>query len=396
MIRKGIPLAQPTFRVGVRLVDWAQGFGNRLYGGILNFIRAGHPLELEFEQTAGAEIAPVKIDRNWQGDGLLVFRYTAEEAKEWRRRRIAVVNLSTEQPAGVTGFPRVTLDTVRAGEMAAEHFLSLGLRKFAYLHDPNRVYSAERLEGYRRRLDQAGHPVRVLEVACSTFPPRIRAKQNLEMTWRQLAKLEPPFGLFAKDDIAAVVAIRAVRMIGLRVPQDVPVLGVADDIVYCLATTPPVSSLRFPGKAIGHTAAQLLHRQLSGEKIDPREHLRIPPKGLVVRESTGHVELADPIVTMALAVIRDESGRQSITAQELCRRVGLSRESLRLRFQETLGRSPKQEVDRLRGEYVGEMLRRRDWTLDRIAEDCGFTGSDELCRFFKRVKGCTAGEWRKS
>jgi LacI family transcriptional regulator len=381
--------------VGVRLIDWAQGFGYRLFGGFLDFIRSGHPLELAFEQPNGGDIEPVKIDKDWQGDGLLVFRYTAEEAKEWRRRKIPVVNLSTEQPPRIAGFPRVTLDNIRAGEMAAEHFLSLGLRNFAYLHDSNRVYSRERMEGYRRRLDEAGFAIQVIDIPSSTFPPKIRAKQNLEMAWRQFARLPQPCGLFAKDDIAAVLAIRALRKIGLRVPQDVPVLGVADDIVHCLATTPPISSLRFPGRGIGFAAAQLLWRQMNGEKIDPREHLRIPPRGVVVRESTGHVELPDPLVTRALAVIREEAGRQSISAQELCRRVGVSRESLRLRFQETLGRSPKQEVDRLRAEHVGEILRRQDWTLERIAEHCGFTGSDELCRFFKRVKGVTAGVWRK-
>lgn len=391
---KGFDSPAPR-QVGVRLIDWAQGYGYRLYGGILDFIRAGHPLELQFEQPSGSDIPPVKIDKDWQGDGLLVFRYTPEEAKEWRRRRIPVVNLSTEQPPRITGFPRVTLDNVRAGEMAAEHFISLGLRHFAYLHDPNRQYSRERMEGFRRRLGEAGFPLHLIEVPSSTFPPKIRAKQNQEMAWRQLARLPLPCGLFARDDIAAVMSIRALKKIGLRVPQDVPVLGVADDMVHCLATTPPISSLRFPGRGIGFAAAQLLHRQMSGEKIDPREHLRLPPRGVVVRESTGHVELPDPIVTRALAVIREEAGRQAISAQDLCRRVGVSRESLRLRFQETLGRSPKQEVDRLRADQVAEILRRHDWTLEKVAEHCGFTGGDELCRFFKRVKGVTAGTWRK-
>lgn len=388
---------QSPCRVGVRLVDWAQGFGNRLYGGILDFARAGHPLELEFEQGSGGDLAGVKIDRNWRGDGLLVFRYTAEEAKAWRKRKISVVNLSTEQPQGDVGFPRVTLDNEKAGEMAADYFISLGVRQFAFLHDPNRLYSQERLAGYRRRLDQAGFPVQVLEIASSTFAPKIRARQNAEMAWRLMAKLPVPCGLFAKDDISAVVAIRALRVLGLRVPQDVPVLGVADDIVYCMATTPAISSLRFPGKSIGYAAAELLWQQMSGTKVAAKQHLRFPPRGLVVRESTGHVELADPVVTSALSVIRDAAGHQSITAQELCQRVGVSRESLRQKFQETLGRSPKQEVDRLRAEHVGELLRRkgRDWTLERVAEECGFTGSDELCRFFKRVKGCTAGEWRR-
>lgn len=382
------------YRVGVRLADWAQGFGNRLYGGILDFIRSGVAFELEFEQPSGSDLEPVKIDRNWQGDGLLVFRYTPEEAKAWQERGISVVNLSTEEPKGGC-FPRVTLDNVRCGEMAADHLLTLGLQNFAFWHDPHRLYSIERLEGFRSRIQSAGFEVTVLEIPSSGFPPKLRAKQILEMGRRQVSRLPKPCGLFAKDDIAAVCAIRALKQAGYRVPQDVPVLGVADDIVYCHATHPPISSLRFPGRAIGSSAAALLHRMMTGGEVDPHERIRIAPRGVVVRESTGHVELPDPVVTRALALIRKAGPHRAITAEELSHMAGVSRESLRVRFRESLGRTPKEELDRLRAEHAAELLRRTDWTLEKIALECEFSGSDEFCRFFKRVKGITPGVWRK-
>jgi len=236
----------------------------------------------------------------------------------------------------------------------------------------------------------------VLELPSSTFPPRLRARQNEQMAWRLMASLQAPCGLFAKDDIAAVIAIRALKQAGHRVPEDVPVIGVSDDIVFCHSTTPALSSIRFPGKQFGHSAASLLQRMMSGEKVDPETRIQIPSPGISVRESTGRVELADPVVTRAMNFIRNRALDLPLDAETLCREVGASREQLRQRFHSTLGRTPKQEIDRIRSEKVGELLKRTDWTLERLAERCGFSGGDELCRFMKRVTGITPGEIRKS
>lgn len=386
--------SKPVFRVGVRLTDWAQGFGNRIYGGILDFIRSGAAFELEFEQPSGGDLEPVKLDKHWQGDGLLVFRYTAEEAEAWRARGIQVVNLSSEEPARGRGFPRVTMDNHHCGRMAAEHLLTLGLKRFAFWHDPNRLYSQERLAGYQERLAEDGFEVEVISIPSSSFPRNLRARQLEEMGKRQISRLKPPCGLFAKDDITAVCAIRAARQCGFRVPQDIPVLGVSDDIVYCHATRPPISSLRFPGKAIGFAASELLARMMSGEAVSPDTRILVSSLGVVVRESTGHVELPDPIVSAALNLIRRANPKEPLTAEELCRKVGASREALRVRFREALGRTPKEEIDRIRADHAGDLLKRTNLTLQKIAADCGFNGSDEFCRFFKRVKGMTPGTWR--
>ena len=123
--------------------------------------------------------------------------------------------------------------------------------------------------------------------------------------------------------------------------------------------------------------------------------ITIASPGITVRESTGRVELADPVVTRAMNFIRQCPLDRVIDSDLLCREVGASREQVRQRFHATLGRTPKQEIDRVRCERVAELLRRTDWTLERLAEHCGFSGGDELCRFIKRVTGATPGEIRK-
>lgn len=394
--KPGVELKK-RFRVGVRLLDWSQGFCYRLFPGILEVARSGNDLDLVFEQPSGGDIAPVIIDETWEGDGLLVFRHSAAEAMVWRRKGISVVNLSAEYPSAAAAMnPRVTLDNEAAGVMAARHLLTLGLRSFAYWHDPHRRYSLERLEGFRSELAREGHEIRVIEIPGSHYPDAERAAKTEVMAWKLLATLEAPTGLFAKDDISAVCAVRALSKLGLRCPEDVPVLGVADDMVYCNVTRPALTSVRFPGREIGSTAMQLLLDMMRGEPVADDTRIRVKPVHLTVRESTGLVELPDEVVTKAIRFIRANAPKRSVGVDELCRAAGVSRELLRQRFQTALGRAPKEEIDRQRAQVICEHLRRTTWTIDRIAGDLGFGAADELCRFFKRTMATTPGEYRKN
>lgn len=386
----GLPL-----KVGVRLMDWTKGYSFRIFKGILDYTRTGHPMRLEFEQPNAREIEPTRIDRNWDGDGLLVFRFTAEEAKEWRRKGIAVVNLSTETPPRCQPFPRVTLDNRLTGTMAAEHFLNRQLSNFAVVVDDNREYSLQRAEGFVSRLAREGRTACELLIPTSRFPAATRAKRNLQAALAAIRKLPLPCGVFAKDDLCAVWIIQAAHLAGLRVPQDITVLGVCDDVVHCHATAPAISSLHYPGRTIGFAAAELLGNIMAGEVVDPHTHIKVPPKRVVVRESTGQVEHPDPVVTTALRWLQGELGRRAPGVDEMCRALGVSREILRQKFNQSLGRSPKQVIDQMRADLIAEYLLRRTWTVDHMAQHFGFTSSDDLCRFFKRTKQCTIGEWRR-
>jgi LacI family transcriptional regulator len=279
--------------------------------------------------------------------------------------------------------------------MAAEHLLSLQLQNFAVVVDENRLYSRQRAEGFIARIERAGKTARTIRIPTSKFPAASRAERNLQAAMPALSKMPLPCGIFCKDDLCAVWIIRALHHIGLRVPQDVALLGVSDDLVHCLATTPAISSLHYPGRAIGHAAAELLGKMMSGETIDPETHIRIPPKNLVIRESTGQVELPDAVVTSSLRWIRSAVAQRPVGVEEVCRELGVSREILRQKFHEALGKSPKQIIDHMRADMVGEKLLNHSWTVDQAATQCGFSSSDDLCRFFKRIKGCTIKDWRK-
>lgn len=396
---KGIaPGGQPTgsrFRVGIRLPDWATGFGFRLFEGLLDFQRARQAMELHFDQPSGGDLPPAPIDRDWCGDGLLVFRYTQEEAAAWRARGIQVVNLSAEIPGPIPDFPRVTVDNQWVGRVAVEHLEQLGLRNFAYIHESTRSYSAERLQAFREAVTACGGKFHQIDVPASRFEISTRPQRIEQQMLGPLAALPQPCGILAKDDIAAVWTLKALRKLGIRCPDEMPLIGVSDDIVFCHTTDPPLSSIPYPARSIARAAAELLHRMMSGERIPPTHRVVIPPLPIAARESTRRVVLADEVVTRAMEIIRLHSAHGAVSVSTLARTVGVCRENLRQRFQSALGRSPKQEAERLRCNHVCDILRWSDLTLEQIAGKCGFAGPDEVCRFIKRHTGKTPGAVRK-
>lgn len=387
--------SQKRFKVGVRLPDWLSGYSFRLFEGLVDFQRTGAAMELHFDQPSGGDLPHEPINKNWKGDGLLVHRYTKDEARAWKKAGIPVVNLSTEYPGKVPDFPRVTVDNAQVGELGFEHLRSLGLRDFAYIHESNRTYSKERMEAFRGCVLKAGLNFHLIDVPASTFTVSQRPAK-VEECLLEMKHLPKPCGILCKDDIAGVSAIRVLKKAGIECPEQMAIMGVSNDLVFCHTTQPPLTSIPYPGVKIGYVAANLLNRIMNGEEVPSDYTITIAPGSVVARESTRHVILPDPVVTASLEFIRKSPLTKHITVEELCRISGVSREGLRQKFQATLGRSPKRELERVRCQQIVDLLRNSNETLAELSEQCGFSGPDHLCRFVKRMTGRTPGSIRKS
>jgi len=324
-----------------------------------------------------------------------VYRYTPEECAAWRSRGIAVVNLSSEFPEGQCEIPRVTVDNKMVARLAFETLRGLGMREFAYVHESTRLYSRERLEGFREEVLEGGGNFHQISVPASSYDASERPIKIERCISGPLSELPRPCGIFTKDDIAGVWTLRMLRKLGIQCPDEMPVVGVSNDLVFCHTTDPPLSSVPYPARRIGYAAVRLLHRMMDGDGVAGTHRELVSPREIVARESTRRVVLRDPVITRAMELIRAESAKRSLRVDELSRAVGVSRESLRQRFQTALGRSPKQEIERFRCHCVSDLLRRSGDTLEEVSEQCGFSGADGLCRFMKRMTGKTPGAIRR-
>jgi DNA-binding LacI/PurR family transcriptional regulator len=173
----------------------------------------------------------------------------------------------------------VSVDNVRAAEIATAHLIQLGRRRIAHITGMMTITDAhDRLTGYKNALRAAGLPVDYRMIVESVF--------NYESGYRAMQVLLPhkPDGLFAANDTAAAGALQAIYEAGLRVPEDISVVGF-DDVDIAVKTTPPLTTIRQPVSAKGEAAARLLVDLING-RVSAPQHIILPTE-LIIRQSCG-------------------------------------------------------------------------------------------------------------
>ncbi|OZB84349.1 LacI family DNA-binding transcriptional regulator [Microbacterium sp. 13-71-7] len=179
---------------------------------------------------------------------------------------------SSEGPASVSV---LNVDGARA---ATAHLVALGHRRIAHLRGRTDLESAhQREDGYRRALDEAGIPFDPALVVDGGY----RAAASTAGAHALLDLADPPTAVFAANDLSAIEMIRVAAERGLRVPDDLSVVGF-DDVPEAAAHTPQLTTVRQPLAEMGAAAVNLLLAMLDGA---PREHVRMPAE-LIVRNST--------------------------------------------------------------------------------------------------------------
>ncbi|MEK6233857.1 MAG: helix-turn-helix domain-containing protein, partial [Planctomycetales bacterium] len=195
-------------------------------------------------------------------------------------------------------------------------------------------------------------------------------------------------------DIKAQQLLDVCRELDLGVPEQVAVLGVDNDRLLCDLADPPLSSVICNTHRTGQAAASLLDRMMSGEQVAPEAFL-IEPVGVETRQSTDVLAIDDEHVAAAVRFIREHAWT-GINVGDVLRRVPLSRRVLENRFRKILGRTPHEEITRLRIERVKELLTRTELPLSVIAARAGFQHDEYLSVAFKKQVGIPPSKYRKS
>jgi LacI family transcriptional regulator len=208
-----------------------------------------------------------------------------------------------------------------------------------------------------------------------------------------LRSLPKPCGIFTCTDGWARPVARCARVAGLRVPEDIALVGADDDALECELMAPPLSSVIIPWQEVGRSAAQLVQQALSGE-ASPAQRLVISPLSVQVRRSTDVLAIEDELVAEAVRWIRTNIDRR-LTVSLVARAVGSARQRLERRFRGVLDRTVKDEIQRARVEAARELLRTTSAGLAEVAKRSGFTTSALLNAAFRRELGMPPGVYRR-
>jgi LacI family transcriptional regulator len=330
--------------------------------------------------------------RHWEGDGAFVLISNKTDVKVAQSLPMPIVNVGGYVKD--VRVPTVTLDQQMVGRLAAEHLLARRFHRFGYYGVRDLWYSEQRRIGFETALLEAGYK-------CSSIESTnlIRSLWDWRRVGGQLARwlrsLQPPVGIMASWDLRAQMLSEACTMIGLRVPEDVAIVGVDNDPIACEFCIPQLTSVSRNDREVGWQAANLLSQLLEGKR-SLKLPILIPPDRVVARRSTDTLVIEDAEVARIVQQVRDHLN-EVFGVERILRLSPLSRRQLEQRFRRSVGSSPYAFLNELRVERAKLLLAQsHKRALTTVASECGFS---ELRRFrmvFRRITKLSPAEYRRN
>jgi LacI family transcriptional regulator len=361
-------------------------FDPRFIGGIGHYAReAGWHLEARsmLEATYPAD---------WHGDGIIIQNSAQPRLQEFigsHARRQPTVLLGA-RVAGLD-LPIVTADNRRAGQLAARHFLDRGYHNCVWIGANGGKFETDRRTGFVDTLTEAGRLCAVLNLPSGLT---LSADWNLRKKWLQaeLRNLPRPTGAFVVDDLVAADVVACALAVGLKVPEEVAVIGVGNIETLCECSAVPLSSVDLNPGEMAYRAAELLDRVMQGQ-APPTRPIVVPVRNLVLRKSSDTLAINHPGLARALRYITAHHV-QDIGIDEIARAAGMCRRGIHYAFGRELRCTPADYLLGARLEAAKRRITEGKGKLDEIAAECGFKTARNLHRCFIRAVGLAPRAWR--
>ncbi len=371
------------------MVDTSTNFGTQIIEGVARFVREHRSWQLLVQPRGEQERS--LMPKSWQVDGVIARVTHRALAQDLQKRRVPVVNVSMSVVSG-TSFPQVTIDALKIGRWSAQYLKELGLRNFGYCGVWN-------LPNY---VDRCG-PVFIQELRadgfeCHVIRPRRRggsstAALTVSQFKRWLRTLPKPIGILAADVEDAHNLREACRDAGLQIPDEIAILCGEDDRLLSTISYPPLSCIDLATDRVGYKAAAVLQQLLAGRR-PPSRPVYVPPLRVVPRHSTDMLAMEDSDVATAVRFIRERAS-SPISVPDILEATAMSRRVLEQRFQRILGRSPAEEIRRVRLDRAKELLLLNDWKIPQVASAAGFSCVEVMNQTFRRELNLTPTQFRQ-
>ena len=385
----------PRIRQVALIYDAKLPYDVKVMTGVAAYLRERGNWDVYIEENALKDQQLPDLGR-WKGDGIIADFDDPDVAAQVQAAGIAAVAFGGGYGwyDSASGIPYVFTNNEAVARLAAEHLLNCGFRSFAfcgYPSTPINGWCEERAKAFADRIERAGFP-------CECYRGRYRSSRNWPALRDALAKwlnsVTKPVGLMAATDKRARQILDVCRSVGLRVPDDVAVIGVDNDEMLCQLSNPPLTSVEQGARRIGYEAAALLDRMMSGKRRKQQRFV-VDPEGVVARRSTDILAVQDEEVATALRIIRRHAC-EGITPDEVTRRVARARSTLELRFRKELGRTVFAEIRRVQLDQAERCIRETELPLKQIASQCGFRSIQHMTTLFRQHFGHAPAQHRRA
>ena len=320
-------------------------------------------------------------------DGIIARIADDRLAERLARSGVPVVDVFCQKVRpGIAG---VDSDHRRIGRVAREFFVERGFRHTAYCGVPGTTFSDVRGDAFStdRTFVYQRKSTRPIDES-QFFAERADRTPDARELKGWLKKLPKPVAVFCCNDLRAIQLQQAARAIGLRVPEDVAILGVDNDTILCSFAEIPTSSIDPNAFQVGYAAARIL-RAMMLEKPARRMHRIhfVRPGRLIERNSTELMPVDPPWLGEILMHI-ERNMRRPVTASEIFKRAGRSGTYVESVFRKKLHTSVQAYVTSVKMREAKRLLADRSLRISEIAYLCGFSSPQYFCRAFTAAFGC--------
>lgn len=372
------------------VVDGVSSYGRAVLRGVVRYANLQRRWVLHKDLRPDAE----SIRHLPACDGVIVAGISTQAFKSIQARFKHIIFCSGSADPRETLV--VSMDDHAAGVLAAEHLIECRLERFAfYGASSNTTVATNRQIGFHETLDKRGFTC----IDCPVEWPSgldwlTHAQWPRLIEW--LRQLPKPIGIMAADDSAAHDLSSACLEGNIAVPDHVAIIGVNNDDLLCESAWPPLSSIEADYSRMGYFAAQKMERLFAGETLPADERLmRLPPIGVVQRQSTSAMAVDNLELADAIRFIR-EHACDPCTVDDVLRHVPVGRRWLERQFIQKLGKTPHDEIVRIRIETAKRLLAETDLSLENIAFRCGFSTTPRFHLVFRQAASTTPAAFRRA
>lgn len=294
-----------------------------------------------------------------------------------------------------TDYPAVLPDNEEAGALAARHFAERGFQHLGFVGFERweSTFACETFGGFKRQATQEGIACDLLLLSAGvegeSGDARDLRREHQLKEW--IARLERPIGLFLCNARIATRFILLCEKAGIAIPEEISLIAYAHGVQCDLAPI-QISGIDWGLCRIEQQAMHLL-RSLIDTSPAPAEVRRLPPVGIIERQSTNTLAVPDLAVAKALRFIWDHLELQ-VPVRHIANQVGISLGILERRFKRHLGRSINAERHRKRLERCAELLLSTDLNVAEAGKAVGILNNGYLHRSFRKAFGMTPRQYR--
>ena len=357
--------------------------------GVFRYIGEGRPWNIKLASTT--EELKSYCDSDAQIDGMIVSMPDIDpDICGFADTDIPIIlfDINLPRTSSIFSRPRGIVflhhDSGLIGETAANHLLSTGVFKsFAFLSPPDPVpWAEEREKTFSSSIEK-----------CGFICTKLKANSDPTEAAQTLLSMLRPIGLFAASDRIALTAFAIAKTAGLKVPEELSILGVDNDESICESTSPALSSIAVAPDSFGYMAAKLLDELISRPDRSPRSVTVKGKPNVAERGSTLGTRPYGHLIEKALAYI-SRHATDGIGPDDVAMHLHISRRLLDLRFSQTGQGSVLSAISNHKFQAVERMLQETSCTIDQISQKCGYGSPNHLMKMFKCKFGMTMRAYR--